>query len=82
MQFMGKDTIALCKQMKNEFPIDGATAFIEHITDGRGGEYPFSTWHLRGTMGLNKDGPDRATVTVPDPPKGMTRNQMLQHSRD
>ena len=78
--FTNKTTIDLCKQMKVQFPA-GALDFLEHMTNDKG-NVPFLDVAFAGTMGLNQDGVDRATVKIPDPVKAMSRNQMLGHSHE
>ncbi|HXY51003.1 MAG TPA: hypothetical protein VEI01_16225 [Terriglobales bacterium] len=82
MQFKGKDMVGVCMLMKQQFPSD-AMAFIDHMTNDRGG-VPFLDVAFAGTMGLNAEGRDRLVVTksLPDPPRSMTRPQMLQFSKD
>ena len=78
LAFTGKNTTALCKMMKQQFASAGS--FMDHMIRDRS-NIPFTDVAFAGTMGLNEEGLQRATVKVPDPPTSMGKFQMVQYAQ-
>jgi hypothetical protein len=80
--FLPKTSLEICEQQKQLFP-GAAQRFVEHMRNDEG-KTPFLEVAFKGDMGLTPEGLDQATqgVRIPDPPRGMSRNEMFRFSKE
>ncbi len=79
--FIGKDAPTLCKQQKQRFGGNGAD-FVNHVANDADPNNPFVQEGFKGTRGLNDVGQSLATGPYPDPPKGVTHDQLIQMAKN
>jgi hypothetical protein len=80
LSFVGKDAFTLCRFEKDFFNND-AEAFLEHIEHDVDPNNPFIQEAFTGRKGLNDRGQSLANK-YPDPPKGVTRQDLIQMAHD
>jgi hypothetical protein len=85
MQFAGKNSLQLCRQMKEVFQ-DDPDRFVRHMTNDEG-KTPFLATAYAGTLALNDTGKEEAKkhnfpIPAPSPSAIMSREQAVQHAQD
>jgi hypothetical protein len=80
LSFVGKEAFTLCK-LEHDFFIYNAEKFLEHIERDVDPSNPFIQEAFTGRKGLNDHGQSLATK-YPDPPKGVTRQDLIQMAHD